>query len=274
MSKKKTNELKPIQAELLRFIKDIDKLFRDNKLEYYAVYGTLIGAAREKGFIPWDDDIDIAMTRPMYDRLMEISRKNGGKIGNFDVACGELGNSLLPFCKIFDKRYKLNAKGVEGDEDYLFIDVFPYDAVPDDKEEYESFLRNIDKKRKLVAISRLTYKGLFDVTNNKLTFPIKALIKAFVKIFGEQRILRKYLDYCKQYKFGTTKYVSNTTWGDGVSDVFHTKNKTVKLDFEDMKISTISDWDFYLTSLYGDYMTPPKKENRVCHDIEIIKEDE
>ena len=170
-------ELKPIQKELLRFLKEVLPLFSKNGIEYFACGGTMIGAVREKGFIPWDDDIDLFMTRPNYDKLMEIAKKNGGKLGEFDVACGELGNSLLPFCKIFDKRYPLNAKGVEGDEDYLFLDIFPLDAVPDDDNERKEYLNEIQRKRKTVAISRLTYKGLFDVTKNKIIFPCKSCHK-------------------------------------------------------------------------------------------------
>ena len=267
--------LKPIQKELLRLMKDVDALFKKNGLEYYAVYGTLIGAAREKGFIPWDDDIDLAMTRPMYDKMMKIARENGGKIGKFDVACGELGNSLLPFCKIFDKRYKLNAKGVEGDEDYLFIDIFPYDAIPDDENEYQKFLDEIATNRKTVAISRLTYKGLFDVTKNKLTYPVKVLVKLSLKIRGEQKILNEYLDFCKKYNSEKTKFIGSVVWGDGFKDRIHTnKLKVVKLPFEDMKIDTCADWDFYLSRLYGDYMKRPEEKDRICHEIEIIKVEE
>ena len=268
-------ELKPIQKELLRFFKEILPLFEKNGIEYYACGGTMIGAVREKGFIPWDDDIDLFMTRPNYEKLMDVARKNGGKLGRFDVACGEIENSLLPFCKIFDKKYPLNAKGVEGDEDYLFLDVFPLDAVPDDDEERKEYLAEIQKKRKTVAISRLTYKGLFDVTKNKLVFPIKAAIKFKNKVSGnDKKILKEYLDFCKKYEFGKTKWTNSNVWGKGEIENIHTDNmKPKKFPFEDMKINVFADYDFYLTNDYGDYMKRPEETEREAHDIEIIKEE-
>jgi len=72
-------ELKPIQKELLRFFKELIPLLEENKIDYFACGGTMIGAVREKGFIPWDDDIDLFMTRPNYDKLMEVARKNNNK---------------------------------------------------------------------------------------------------------------------------------------------------------------------------------------------------
>lgn len=269
-------QLKPIQKELLRFFKEFEPILKKNKIEYFACGGTMIGAVREKGFIPWDDDIDLFMTRPNYDKLLDLARKNGGKIGDFDVACGELENSLLPFCKIFDKRYKLNAKGVEGDEDYLFLDIFPLDAVPDDDAERAEYFAKIMKMRKAVAISRLTYRGLFDVSKNKLTYPVKVLIKLVNKCSGnDKKLLKKYLDLCKKYQsqFGKTKWTNSNVWGKGEIENIHTDNMSIKkFPFEDIKINVFADYDYYLTNDYGDYMKRPEESERESHDIEIVKE--
>ncbi|MBR1801841.1 LicD family protein [Candidatus Saccharibacteria bacterium] len=268
-------ELKPIQKELLRLFKEVVPLFEKNGIEYFACGGTMIGAVREKGFIPWDDDIDLFMTRPNYDKLMDIARKNNGKIGEFDVACGEINNSLLPFCKIFDKRYKLNAKGVEGDEDYLFLDIFPLDAVPDDENERKEFFDEIEKKRKIVAISRLTYKGLFDVTKNKIIFPVKAIIKFKNQLLGkDKKLLEEYLEFCKKYPFESGKCYWGNTWGK-IFDVDVTKDdvKTLKKPFEDTKINVMKGYDKYLTAVFGDYMKRPEESEQDAHEIKIIKEE-
>jgi len=267
-------ELKPIQKELLRFFKELIPLLEENKIDYFACGGTMIGAVREKGFIPWDDDIDLFMTRPNYDKLMEVARKNNNKIGTFDVACGELGNSLLPFCKIFDKRYALNAKGVEGDEDYLFLDIFPLDAVPDNKEEQEEFFKEILKKRKYVGVGRIKYSYLWTITKNKLIFLPKVLMKLYVSIRGPHKVLDDYISFCKKYNddYKKVKNVSSTIWGKGTKENLEkSETKTVLMPFEDTKIKVPTGYDRYLTSLFGDYMTPPAQTNQESHDIEIIK---
>lgn len=269
-----TKKLRPIQKELLRFIKELIPILEKNKIDYFACGGTMIGAVREKGFIEWDDDIDLFMTRPNYDKLLDLARKNNGKLGSFDVACGELENSLLPFCKIFDKRYMLNDKGVEGDEDYLFIDIFPLDAVPEDINEEEAYFKEILKKRKLVGVGRIKYGYLFTITKNKLAVLPKMLLKVYVDIKGPKKVLKEYLDLCKKYNkdYEKTNLLSSTVWGKGTKEnITKDDTKTIKMPFEDIEIKVPKGYDTYLTSLFGDYMTPPKAQNRESHDIEIIK---
>jgi lipopolysaccharide cholinephosphotransferase len=270
----KKDNLKPIQKELLRLLKEVTPLLEENKIEYFACGGTMIGAVREKGFIPWDDDIDFFMTRKNYDKLIEVAKKNNGKLGEFDVACGELENSLLPFCKIFDKRYKLNAKGVEGDEDYLFIDIFPFDTIPEDLDERHTFYKGIEKRRRLVGISRLTFSGLNIETKNKLTLPVKYLLKIYTSIRGPKKLLKNYLDFCKKYNGTKNRYAWDITWGKLVDTNINVKDITPLLDmpFEDTKIKVMNNYDEYLTAVFGDYMTPPEAKDRETHGIEIVKE--
>lgn len=267
-------QLKPIQKELLRFFKEFKTILDENKIEYVACGGTMIGAVREKGFIPWDDDIDLFMTRPNYDKLMDLARKNDGKINGFDVACGELNNSLLPFCKVFDKRYRLNAKGVEGDEDYLFLDIFPLDAVPDNIDERKAYYKEIEKRRKRVAVSRLTYKGLWDATKNKALFPVKVLVKIINKLYGDKKILNDYIDFCTKYNNESCSCVWDNTWGNMKYRINLPKVDLDPIDmpFEDTKMRVMKGYDAYLTAIFGDYMKRPKVSERETHEIEIIKE--
>lgn len=265
--------LNPMQKELLRFLKELQSLLKKNDIEYFACGGTMLGAVREKGFIPWDDDIDLFMTYDEFEKLMEVAKNNNNKLDNFDVACGDLGNSLLPFCKIFDKRYKLNAKGVEGDEDYLFIDIFPLNKVPKDLKERHAFYKNIAKKRRLIKISRLTFSGLNIETKNKLTLPLKYLIKIYTIIRGPKKLLADYLSYCKKYNNTDESDLWDITWGKLIDESIDKNGlEIIELPFEDTKMKVIKSYDKYLTAVYGDYMTPPKKSERETHNIKIVKE--
>ena len=268
----KKPELKPIQKELLRLFKDLSKLLEKNNISYLASGGTMLGSIREKGFIPWDDDMDLRMTRPEYDKLINYARKHNNMIGIFEVKCIELGNSLLPFCKIFDKRYKLNAKGVEGDEDYLFIDIFPIDGTPGSKEDREKFFKDIYKKRKKVGVSRLTFSGINITTKKKYLLPIKYLLKVYTLIRGQERIVKEYVDFCKKYNYNNSDLVCDTVWGDMEKELIEKDAlKPIKKTFEDTEINIMVAYDRYLTNVYGDYMTRPKEGQYENHDIEIIK---
>ena len=269
----KTDELKYLQSKLLELYKDVAKLFKENNIEFYACDGTMIGAVREKGFIPWDDDIDLYLTRPNYNKLLKIAKKNNNKIGNFEVATAELGNSMLTFGKIFDKRYRLNAKGLIGDEDYLFIDLFILDGVPNDDNERKAFVADVVKKRKPVAASRHTVRGLYNVTKNKVLFIPKLFLKIITSIRGRKRIVKKYLDFCKSYDYDKCDYVECLTWSSVTGKDIKISKKDLKpihFKFEDTTIPVFKGYDAYLRAYFGDYMKRPPMDKRPNHDIKII----
>ena len=114
--------------EILKFL---DKFCRENNLKYFLMYGSLIGAVRDKGIIPWDDDIDIMMPRPDYDRLIQICASK-------DIAPFKLFEKSLvskyphPIARMSDQRYKID---FENEKDYgigLFVDIYPLDGVGND----------------------------------------------------------------------------------------------------------------------------------------------
>ncbi len=262
-----------LQKKLLELYKEVAKLFNDNGIEFYACDGTMIGAVREKGFIPWDDDIDLYLTRPNYNKLLEVARKNNNKIDSFEVATAELGNSMLTFGKIFDKRYKLNAKGLIGDEDYLFIDLFILDGVPTDDNERKEFVKKVVKERKPIAASRHTVKGLYDVTKNKILFLPKLMLKIVTTIRGKEKVLNSYLDLCKKYNYDECDYVECLTWSSVTEKDIKISKKDLKpimFKFEDTKIPVFKAYDEYLTAYFGNYMKRPPMDKRPNHGIRII----
>ncbi len=266
-------KLKPIQKYLLNTLSELIPFLEKNKINYFACGGTMIGAIREKGFIEWDDDIDLFIPRPDYDRLIELAKEVDFKLtDNLTFASGDTGNLLVPFAKVFDERYEVNDLGYEGEETKLYIDIFPFDAVPDSKEEALAFYKKIEKKRKLMIINRYSYKNLFKVTNNKLTFPIKAIYKLYSDIKGPKNVMRSYINYCKKYDFNAHENTFDTVWGKMIYVKLKKDDiKTIKMPFENMKINVMKGYDNYLTPIFGDYMTPPKKKDRECHNLKITE---
>lgn len=266
----KNRQLPEIQAYLLESLKDLLPILKKHKIGYFACGGTMIGAVREKGFIPWDDDIDLFMARPDYDKLMDLARENDGKIGKyFKVSAGELGNSLFPFCKVYDTRFEIEDTEEDG-ENNLFIDIFPYDGLPDSEEERLNFYNQVVKKRHAIELSRLSFKGINQVTKNKLLLPAKYLLKLRTKLGGNEKRLQEYLKLCKKYSFKDSKYVWCNVWGDFYDlKIEKSDIETTKMPFEDIKINVMKGYDKYLSGRFGDYMTPPEEKDRETHGLKI-----
>ena len=146
--------LQDIQSFSLEILKVVDKFCKENNITYFLAYGTLLGAVRHKGFIPWDDDIDILLPRPDYERLLKTFNVPGFKV--FDASDP---NMLLPYSRICDTTrtlVKTTSPWYKGTiQSGMWIDLFPLDAVSDDPEEFKTqYKRALDDYRETVAIRR------------------------------------------------------------------------------------------------------------------------
>ena len=152
----KNDNLRKLQLVELDGLKYLDKICKENNIEYYLAFGTLLGAVRHKGFIPWDDDIDIAMTGENYLKLLEVMKKNENKKYFFQTLETEK-NYYLMWSKLrinntlFAKEEQLANKINHG----IFVDVFPLFEYPD-KKDYKRITRKI-KMIKLMIENNMTY---------------------------------------------------------------------------------------------------------------------
>lgn len=125
--------MKVIHALQLHMLIEIDRICREEGIEYYLLFGTLLGAVRHEGFIPWDDDIDIGVIREDYERLIRaLSGKLDGR--RYNVQCADIDPSVpIPYAKLRAKQTKFDEYGRSYDklESGIFIDIFPLDNVPD-----------------------------------------------------------------------------------------------------------------------------------------------
>lgn len=268
VGKKHPEPLSPIQKKLLGLLKEVKAELDKNGIEYVACGGTMLGAVRELGFIPWDDDIDLYIARPYYDKLLQVAKDHKFHLGKLYVASGELKNSRLPFCKIFDKDQRVSDQGVDGDEDYLYIDVFPLDGIPDSSIMQHKYAKKLEKMCKPVEVLRYTSEGLSRTTNNKFKLFLKRIARKHYQNQGSDKYLDAFIDEAKKYPYESAKYIWTNSWGP-FYDVKLTKEdiKPVLMPFEDTTIKVMSGYDKFMSVQFGDYMKRPKV--KISHDLEL-----
>lgn len=255
-----TQELKDIQLEILLAV---HKYCVENNIKYSLACGTLLGAIRHKGFIPWDDDIDICLLRDEYVKLESVFPQLIDGKYKF-VTLNRDKEWKRPWGKICDIRTEVKEDIAPEEKNLgIGIDVFPMDDVPDDKGVFSkwNFIRKL-------MISAWTAKRLKWRKGRKF---IKNIIALFAKILllpFSLRLLSKLID----------SYIQNVN-GKGYSHVFEScdslkaKNSQLKsnfanyinIEFEGYVLKAAEGYDDYLRNIYGDYMILPPVENRMTH---------
>ena len=258
----KNKHLKELQNKELEILKYFDDFCNKNDLEYYMAYGTLLGAIRHKGFIPWDDDIDLHMKGSDYLKLTKLLKDNQDKKYFFQSLETEK-NYFLLWNKIRINNTIFIEKGWEDNEIHqgISIDIFPLIEYPDN---------NREKRRinNILKISRLLIDC--NMKNNKhyKTYGIsgKILFKLFRLIpqkIRNKQVIKK-IKYLCNYKSNSEYYFSTDL---GLEKKYNKTcfNKQIELPFETEKFKAPVNYHKYLKEEYGDYMKLPSKKDRIGH---------
>lgn len=164
-----------IKTELLNSLREIDMFLKKNNIQYSIMSGTMLGCIRHGGFIPWDDDIDIGMLRPEYNKLLNLLRKNSNCLNEELFGVGiELENGQWPFLKIYNKNI-LVKENMEEKPVNLWIDVFPFDGMPCRQsnlyQRYIMLLRKIfHYRRDDLTIDKKNRKHFFCTENSEFSY--------------------------------------------------------------------------------------------------------
>ena len=258
-------DLARAKKNLTGLFKYFDDFCEKNGLKYYACAGTCLGAVRHKGFIPWDDDIDVVMSREDYEKLLSLRESLNGT----DYVINDISDDgfYLPYAKFCEKKTTL----VEfKDKPFLlglFIDVFPLDEASDSIECRKLF------KKKITAIHRYSQglgkghlkrmakaKGFFAKAKCVMFFFFGWFLKKFFlkQYFStEKKIQQMHGNYIMYYGggYGFDKELHKREWyGDGI-----------RVPFEGISVIIPSDYKTYLTKMYGDYMKLPPPEKQISH---------
>lgn len=249
-------ELKEIQLDILR---NVHMWCSENKIKYWLDCGTLLGAIRHKGYIPWDDDIDIGMLREDYDRFCKNFRSLDGK---YKVICIENDKHFYqPHAKILDTSTFLIDGGYET---CINIDLFVYDNAPDDDS-----LANKMFKRRAFLRKLLEIKQNISVSDeNSIILKTKRLVEiAMLSLIPNRLIVKAMVRNCKKFSKTETKRIGNfSSYANVVCDkeIF---NSFIDAEFEGEKYKIPSEYDKWLRAFYGDYMILPDEEKRVSHHL-------
>ena len=256
------------QRIALEILHTVAEICEAQDLRYYLVYGTLIGAVRHKGFIPWDDDVDIMMPRPDHDRLMEYLDEHIGEYPHLQVfnrsTCAEYPYMIT---RISDDRYDLR---MENEKPYgmgVFIDIYPYDGLGNTKKEAVRFGLKGDR------ISSLCYQASRDhfaieTTTSPLRKAFKFPVYAVCRLLGKE-IFQDMLEKLARVKdYDSSRYVGCVIWLSwGVKDMYLRKwfDEYVYLPFEEYTFRAPAQYEKVLRHTYGDFMQLPPEEERVGH---------
>lgn len=254
-------DIQEISLEILKTVADICD---EQKFRYFLAFGTLIGAIRHQGYIPWDDDVDIVMPRPDYDRLLRylsahISEYKILKVFNRETC----KNYPYMITRISDVRYEIDMKNEKPYGMGVFIDIYPLDGLGNDRNEANKLSCRGDRLSSLCfQASRKHYA--IETTKSRLRKLLKLPIFCFSKLIGTKFFQDKLEKLAKVKEYDQSEYVGCVIWNSGgVKSVYLRKwfDEYLILPFGKYKFRVPKDYDAFLQQLYGDYMIlPPEKE--------------
>lgn len=267
MKKIEIDEQKKIQLNMLKYIKSICE---ENSITYFLGGGTLLGAIRHKGYIPWDDDIDIMLPRKDYNKLKNVF--NDLKNEEYKLLSYENCDSYYyPFAKIVNTKTKLIEYNQEEIEELgIYIDIFPIDEIPDEEKERKKVFKKFVFYNRLLKCYK--HKDFSYLSKSKISIFVKQILKSIINIFKlKNNILNNIDKICTKY--------TNTNTVACITGVYFEKeimpksyiSDYVMVEFEGEEFKAPIGYDEYLTKHYGDYMKLPPKEKQVSnHNTKVF----
>lgn len=259
--------LKDIQDVSLRIMKHIHQFCVENDIKYSLAYGTLIGAIRHKGFIPWDDDIDIIMSRKDYNRFISLYQNSS----KYKLFCHEHKNNYTTYARVCDmtETYVRTWAPMATEEFGVWVDIFPMDYVDDDME------RGIKKNKELIRLNHKIFQRRSTMASLEY-YGKKRILKQMIKKVLFRKNIHELID---EYISKSLTHTNNShshvgvlcvsVWWSEKNEYFPVDiiNNFISVPFEDTKFYALKEFDNYLSSLYGNYMELPPEEKRKGHTV-------
>lgn len=258
-------KLEEVQGIALHILCDFDKFCQEHSLRYSLGGGSLLGAIRHEGFIPWDDDIDLMMPRPDYERFIELTEEN-----ELPFVC--LSNKNTKgyddlFCKLSDKETLI----VDDSNNLLYnigvsIDIFPIDGLGETKEIALKNFASTKLKRELLIAAR--WKKFFrSRTRPVWVEPIRLGMFILSRFVNKERLSKEIDKKIQKIDFESSRFAGCVSGVYREKEIMETKvfQNYIEIPFEGKRFKSIENYHDYLEQHYGDYMKLPSKEKQVSH---------
>lgn len=258
--------LREIQIAEFRVLKRLKDICEELNIKYYIMFGTLLGAVRHKGFIPWDDDIDVMMFRDDFEKLVQYCNTHTELLNPFRLHHYTNNKKYIyPIARFSDSRYYVDYNTANDYDLGLFVDIYPYDGAGNSLEDAQKIAK---RQRRLIV--PICYGGLQKVTPS-VTGGFRTLGKYLmyymVRLIGIHHFVKWADQYAKKVKIEDSIYVENTCWelekykmlkksdfGDGID-----------MEFEGEVFKAPKEFDKILRSYYNNYMELPAEKDRIGH---------
>jgi O-antigen/teichoic acid export membrane protein/phosphorylcholine metabolism protein LicD len=259
---KKELTLKEVQQGSFKVLCKIKHICEANNIRYYLFYGTLIGAIRHNGFIPWDDDIDVMMPRPDYERFLSYCREHKMDLGNYSLMHYTTNKKYIyPIARLVDTDYTIHYNNAKNYGLGLFVDIYPYDGFnPADKKWQRQLSKNIKWigrcGNKTIPFDRRWYR-----------FPLRLGSFVATRFIDLNKLIEKTDKLAQKYPYDSSEFVNCMAW-DWKPTIKYRREwfgENTYHIFGDQDFSIPHEFEYCLKAGYGDYMKLPPKEQRIGH---------
>lgn len=257
---------KELQERLLPMLEKFHQVCEAHGIQYYMNSGTMLGAIRHKGFIPWDDDVDLGLFRSEYDRLLALPGSVWGpdyELVHFQKRKG------YPYCfaKLYDRRTTMVEDGYVKYRAGIYLDIFPHDGAGN------THLGSCIRYR--LNFARYWFL-IYRLLEDKKKFP-KNLLQAWTHLYSTYAWQKKLDKAIQEKSCESSRYVANFIGRHRTKEVFRKElfGTPTLYPFENLMLYGPERYDEYLSQLYGDYMSlPPEEERDLNHPLSYINLDE
>lgn len=268
--------LSSIQLAVLDNLKLFDKICRENGLRYFAAGGTALGTVRHQGFVPWDDDADIAMPRADYEKLKEVKLPEG-------IVLKNRIDTLQ--CAIFMNTHKKIRSEIREDAhntefEYVSVDVHPMDGAPSNKFKraihtylwlYYLMMARISDIDKVVERNSVLKKNRkkWEAAMIKIAYSLRNVFPV-----NQEKAKTRFCNHIRKYDYDESDYVACYVGRYRKKEVVPKEafGNGKDAPFEDMMIMAGEHPEIYLSSIYGDFMTLPPDSQRECHNFDYVED--